>query len=225
MENELKNIRLKFNCPADWEAMDSVDGSRFCTHCKKNVYDFTDAKRDEFLKILAENGGNVCGRYRLEQTIPQINMQFSAWKKWLSAAMVLIGVNIFNNKVEAQNRQHLKLKSQQIVSAGNTDIITGMIDEIPPIFPGKNGGFNNFLKNNLHYVKGMKNGKIIASFTIEKDGSLNNIKIVRSLSLLNDNEVIRVLKLSPKWIPSKQGNKSIATEFSIPINFSDELKK
>src|ERR1700748_2997907 len=118
MEDNIKNIRLKFNCPADWNAMETVDGGKFCDHCQKKVHDFTDTKQDIFLKILAENEGNVCGRYRLEQTTQQININSPTWKKWLSAAMLIVGINIFNNKVVAQD---LKIKQSEANVTDNTD--------------------------------------------------------------------------------------------------------
>jgi len=221
MENKIENIRLKFNCPAAWEDMTVLDGGRYCKLCEKKVYDFTDAKRDEFLKILFENGGSVCGRFRAEQAAPLVDKSFP-WKKWISAALVLVGINIFNNKAEAQK---IKLKPSSEANIDNPAIISGMIDQIMPQFQGGIDSFHRFLSKNLHYNKGMKNGKVVASFTVQKNGRISNIKIIKSVSSLNDNEVMRVLELSPRWIPGKENNKPIATEMMIPVNFYDDKLK
>ncbi|MBE9662529.1 hypothetical protein [Mucilaginibacter myungsuensis] len=44
MNEELNNIRLKFNCPTDWNEMTNTTGGRHCNSCNKTVYDFTDAR-------------------------------------------------------------------------------------------------------------------------------------------------------------------------------------
>ncbi|GAB3934203.1 hypothetical protein GCM10028827_34290 [Mucilaginibacter myungsuensis] len=44
VNEELNNIRLKFNCPTDWNEMTNTTGGRHCNSCNKTVYDFTDAR-------------------------------------------------------------------------------------------------------------------------------------------------------------------------------------
>lgn len=222
MDNKIKNISLKFNCPSDWNSMKSVEDGKFCDHCQKTVYDFTDAKQAEFLTILAENSGNICGRFRQEQMTPA-PIKFPAWKKWVSAALVLVGINVFNNKAGAQTTK--ASQSKTVAAPKPETIVLGMAIQKDASFPGGFDGLTRFVQKNLHYTTGMKDGRVIALFIVNKDGTLSNFRITKGLSELNDVEVLRVLKLLPKWSPAIEGNKPVAVEYSLPINFDSSTKK
>ncbi|MFY8010047.1 MAG: M56 family metallopeptidase [Flavobacterium sp.] len=60
-------------------------------------------------------------------------------------------------------------------------------------------------------------GKIFASFIVEMDGSLSNIKILRDMGYGTGDETLRVLKESPKWNPGKMDGKPVRTQYSLPI--------
>ncbi|MEO8534574.1 MAG: energy transducer TonB [Flavobacterium sp.] len=89
--------------------------------------------------------------------------------------------------------------------------------EVKPEFPGGIGVLNSFLKQNYKKTQEAQKGKIYATFIIEKDGSLSDIKILRDLGNGSGAEAIRVLKLAPKWTPGKQNNKIVRVLYSIPI--------
>lgn len=108
----------------------------------------------------------------------------------------------------------------------NTKIDTGFIYGIVEVMPEFKGGMTNlfaYLKKNLnHPTKG--GGKVQASFVIEKDGSINDIEIVRSLKKEFDDEVIRVLSIMPKWSPGTHHNKLVRVRMVIPVVFIDKEK-
>jgi hypothetical protein len=218
MDEQIKNIRLKFSCNADWDNMKSVDGVKHCDHCQKKVYDFTDAKQHEFLTILAESNNNICGRFLPEQ-MARKHPSLPAWKKWLSAAMVLVGINIFNNNADAQNTKP-KITNQNTAKI-DSNAVFGGVESTEPVFPGGMPAYKDFLLKNLHCDKGMLNGKVLVSFEVKPDGSLNNLRIVRGLSKLNDDEVIRVFKLSPKWVPALLNGKPVSSVYTIPVLFQN----
>ncbi|RYE15121.1 MAG: hypothetical protein EOP51_27225, partial [Sphingobacteriales bacterium] len=110
MNNDIKNINLSFKCPVDYTSMTDIEGGKFCNHCEKKVYDFTNSKADVFRQILAENNNSVCGRFTVEQMAVQQPAFNPAWKKWLSAAMVLIGINLWEGKALAQQGKLSKAK-------------------------------------------------------------------------------------------------------------------
>ncbi|MBC8147031.1 MAG: energy transducer TonB [Bacteroidetes bacterium] len=80
-----------------------------------------------------------------------------------------------------------------------------------------------FLKNNINYPEYDKRNKIegtvYLTFVVEKDGSITNIQILRSVSYSIDEEAIRVLKKMPNWNPGKQGIKKVRVQFNLPIKF------
>jgi TonB family protein len=83
--------------------------------------------------------------------------------------------------------------------------------------------FRAWVLQNLKYPesaakKGIQ-GKVILSFIVEVDGSVNEVKVLRGVDPTLDEEGIRVIKSSPAWIPGRQAGKSVAQQFTMPIAF------
>jgi TonB family protein len=95
--------------------------------------------------------------------------------------------------------------------------------EVLPTFPGGLEAFGKFLAENLKYpAKAKENniqGRVFLNFVVEKDGSLSDIKVVRGIGYGCDEEAVRVLAISPKWIPGKQNGKLVRVSYTIPIFF------
>jgi len=93
--------------------------------------------------------------------------------------------------------------------------------DIKPEFPGGNKNLFPFISKNFQYTDEMKEnelkGRIMATFVVEKDGSISDIKIVRSIGYGTENEVLRVLRLMPKWNPGEQNGKKVRCSYVIPI--------
>lgn len=96
--------------------------------------------------------------------------------------------------------------------------------ENPPKFPGGINDFYKFLGDNIKYpeeaAKQDIEGNVFVSFIVEKDGSLNDIKIDKGLGYGTDEEAVRILKLSPKWNPGTQNGKAVRVKYNLPIKFS-----
>lgn len=110
------------------------------------------------------------------------------------------------------------------VSPSDTTIYSFISLENPPNYPGGIGEFYNFLGENIKYPALAKENKIegnvFASFVVEKDGTLTNIKIDRKLGSGTDEEAVRVLELSQKWFPGTIANTTVRVKYNIPIKFS-----
>lgn len=104
------------------------------------------------------------------------------------------------------------------ISSDNTVYNTAGI-EIKPEFPGGYEEFYKFIGNNYKTpnVGGLK-GKIYVTFVIEKDGSINEIRVLRDIGYGTGKEAIRVLKLCPNWIPGEQDGRKVRCTFSLPIS-------
>ena len=92
----------------------------------------------------------------------------------------------------------------------------------PPEFPGGEKAFSAFLNKNLKWPKNTSDdiqGVVTVSFFVEKDGSLTEIKVAKSMSPPFDEEALRVINLSPKWIPAMKNNKFIKSKYTVPIKF------
>lgn len=97
-----------------------------------------------------------------------------------------------------------------------------VVEDLPQ-FPGGAVEFMKWLTKNLRYppraVRQKTQGKVVAVFYVEKDGSITDINITRSLSAECDREALRVLHLMPTWKPGIQNDKPCRTKVCIPIVF------
>lgn len=95
--------------------------------------------------------------------------------------------------------------------------------ERQPGFPGGMQGFYNYLKETVKYPaeaqKKNIQGKVYLSFTVELDGTLNDIIVTRKLGGGTDEEAVRVLQECPKWIPGALNGKNVRVKYNIPISF------
>lgn len=95
--------------------------------------------------------------------------------------------------------------------------------EESPQFPGGEDSLYDFLAKNIRYPDEAYHNKItgtvFVTFTIEKDGSVSNIKILRNIGGGCGEEAVRVIKLMPKWKPGKQSGKPVRCEYTLPIKF------
>jgi TonB family protein len=104
----------------------------------------------------------------------------------------------------------------------DTKVFTSV--EHVPEFPGGIDAFFNFLAKNIRYPaesrqKG-KQGRVIISFIVEKDGALTGLKVMRGVDAQIDEEALRVLKLSPNWEPGIQNGKTVRVAYTVPISFT-----
>ena len=95
-----------------------------------------------------------------------------------------------------------------------------------PEFPGGLTEFYKFVGNNfkmpLEASKSKVNGKVDLSFSVEKDGTLSDFKIEKDLGFGLGDEAIRVLKISPKWIPGSKDGEAVKVSYSLPITIRAE---
>jgi TonB family protein len=93
-----------------------------------------------------------------------------------------------------------------------------------PGFPGGLDKFYQYIGKSVKYPKEAQDknvqGKVFLSYIIEKDGRLTDVKVERGLGSGTDEEAVRVLKASPKWIPGMSGNQPVRVKYNVPITFA-----
>ncbi|TKC07624.1 M56 family metallopeptidase [Pedobacter frigoris] len=96
-----------------------------------------------------------------------------------------------------------------------------------PSYPGGIEKFYQYVQRTVKYPQEAQNnkvqGKVLLSFIVEKDGSLTNIKVDRKLGWGTDEEAMRVIKNSIKWIPGVAGGKIVRVKYNIPISFTLDM--
>ena len=97
------------------------------------------------------------------------------------------------------------------------------VAEEQPMFPGGMEEMMKFLQQNIKYPTEAqeqgKQGRVIVQFVVNKDGSISNDSVVRSVDPLLDAEALRVVRSMPNWIPGKQRGKEVRVRFTLPVSF------
>ena len=106
----------------------------------------------------------------------------------------------------------------------NTAQETFDVIETLPSFKGGQEALNRWISENMQYPEeAMRNnikGRVVAKFYVEKDGSITNVEIVKSVHPLLDNETIRLLSSMPKWIPGTQNGEPVRVKYTVPLTFN-----
>ena len=105
-------------------------------------------------------------------------------------------------------------------------MVGGIEDEVRPEFQGGNEELYKFISNNLVYPKEAQEkeieGRVIVRFFVEKDGSLSDIEVVKGIGGGCNEEVIRVMKMMPKWKAGQYKGEDARYPLTIPVNFKLE---
>ena len=92
-----------------------------------------------------------------------------------------------------------------------------------PSFPGGPSALMQYLSSNIKYpVVAEENGvqgRVVCTFVVEKDGSITDVRVVKSVDPSLDKEAVRVVKSMPKWIPGKQNGSAVRVKYTVPVTF------
>jgi len=99
-----------------------------------------------------------------------------------------------------------------------------IVAEVMPEFPGGEQALMKFLQDNVKYPEKIGEadiaGRVLVQFVVEKDGSLTDVKVIKSLAPPIDEEAIRVIKLMPKWKPATQKGNPVRMWHRLPIHIN-----
>ena len=97
-----------------------------------------------------------------------------------------------------------------------------VVEEMPQ-FPGGQAALLEYLSKNIKYpVVAEENGvqgRVIVTFVVERDGSITDVKVVKSVDPSLDKEAARVVKSMPKWQPGKQNGSAVRVKYTVPVTF------
>lgn len=92
-----------------------------------------------------------------------------------------------------------------------------------PEMPQFNGDVNSYLSNNIKYpqipLENEIQGRVVCQFVVNKDGSIVDIQVVKSIDRYLDAEAVRVIKSMPNWKPGKMNGKAVRVKYTLPIMF------
>lgn len=110
------------------------------------------------------------------------------------------------------------VKAQSKVANSQDTTIYNRVD-VQPMYNGGFAELTKFVKANIK--PGNDKGMVFAVFVVEKDGSLSNIKILRSPSAAASKETIRLISSFPKWKPAIKDGNIVRCTFTMPFRFPD----
>jgi TonB family protein len=101
---------------------------------------------------------------------------------------------------------------------------TTVVEEKMPVFPGGDKGLFKHVTNIFNYPDEAKKlnitGKVYVQYTVNINGEVTGIKILKGVHKLLDDEAIRIVKSFPKYEPGLHKGKPTPIIFTIPINFT-----
>ncbi|NID12512.1 TonB family protein [Fibrivirga algicola] len=93
-----------------------------------------------------------------------------------------------------------------------------------PVYPGGLEALNTYLTTSIRYPEAARQnnitGKVLVSFVVDTDGSINRIRLLKGLNYGTDEEAVRVIARMPNWTPGKQKGRAVAILYTLPVPFS-----
>jgi len=115
------------------------------------------------------------------------------------------------------------VSAQKTVVSQKNDKVFDVVEQMPE-YPGGMQALFEFISQNIKYPadaqKQKVEGRVLAKFVIETDGSISDIEVVKNAFPSLDAEAVRVIQAMPKWIPGRQKGQAVRVKFVMPINFS-----
>lgn len=147
----------------------------------------------------------------------------------------LVGILMLLSNIEAVARLTVRLANEATVSNAmvtatdvssksrevNEQVFT--VVEKMPSFPGGDAELLKYIATNIKYPKESldngEQGRVICSFIVGRDGSVNNPEVLRGVTPLLNEEAVRVINTMPRWNPGMQRGKAVAVKYTVPITF------
>ena len=161
----------------------------------------------------------------LSQSEKELIKNVSGAKKNADGDVMLNGKKVSRIMVNGQevNMAEIEWELGEDNSDSNQDNELFMVVEDMPEFPGGTEGLLEYLRSNINYPAGCKEnniqGRVLISFVVEKDGSIANPEVVKSVDEELDAEALRVVSKMPNWKPGTQHGEAVRVKYTVPINF------
>ena len=143
--------------------------------------------------------------------------------KYLLFVPLAIALLAMNSTAMRANVQKKVVKTTKATKKTSANDKVYEVCEQMPTFPGGDAALMKYLSENVKYpalaIKAQEQGRVVVSFTVEKDGAISDVKVARSVTPSLDAEAVRVVKAMPKWTPGKQGGQLVRVRYNVPVSF------
>ncbi len=142
--------------------------------------------------------------------------------KLLVIALFFISFNAMAQHEEISDSTLLDMSVEEAMEEEIREVY--VIVEDMPQFPGGQEAMYQYIAENISYppkaVEDSIQGKVYVQVTIDKEGRVQDPKVVRSVDPILDNEAIKVIKNMPQWTPGKQRGTPVNVQFYLPVKFA-----
>ncbi len=132
-----------------------------------------------------------------------------------NSRVIAIGFEPKNEKKEAPD-------DESAIDDSEGNKVYDVVEDMPQ-FPGGQMELWEYLSKSLQYPeeaeKAGTQGRVIATFVVEKDGSITNARVVKALDSSLDAEALRVINAMPKWKPGMQNGVAVRCKYTVPVTF------
>ena len=98
-----------------------------------------------------------------------------------------------------------------------------LVEEKPSFMGGDANAYSKWVNERLVYPEIAKEngvqGRVTLQFTVDTDGTVKNVKVLRGVDPSLDKEAVRVVSMSPKWSPGKQRDRAVKVTYTFPVIF------
>ncbi len=127
---------------------------------------------------------------------------------------------------EGTNDLNKVIIKEEVIAAPKVEdeepVSIAMVEQKPQ-FPGGEKAMYEWLGANIVYPpaaaeEGVQ-GRVVVEFVVGKDGSINNVRVVRQRHPALDKEAVRVVKAMPKWVPGRNNGQPVKVTYTLPVTF------
>ena len=98
-----------------------------------------------------------------------------------------------------------------------------LVEKKPTFQGGDANDFSKWVNSKLVYPEIAKEngvqGRVVLQFTVNPDGSVSGVKVLRGVDASLDKEAVRVVSMSPKWEPGRQRDRAVKVTYTFPVIF------
>lgn len=144
--------------------------------------------------------------------------------KYVMIVSLMLSLNVpamaQNDTVKTESEGEVIKAKQEIIQL--EEKVFDVVEQMPQ-FPGGPSAMFEYIRKNTKYPAFAKDnaiqGRVICTFVVERDGSITDVKVVKSVDSWLDKEAERVIKAMPHWTPGKQNGMAVRVKYTVPVSF------
>jgi protein TonB len=198
----------------------------------ENIEEEAEEKEEEEVEVIYEENEQLVAEetvmnsekftaYEMEDDAPEMQT-----KTQDEVAQSDIAIGAIDYDQGSDEAEHVLKVNEKVVDEVPPKVeetkVFDVVEQMPQ-FKGGDAALMDYLNKNIKYpVIAEENGiqgRVVTTFVVERDGSITDVKVIKSVDPSLDKEAVRVVKSMPKWNPGKQNGSAVRVKFTLPVTF------